>query len=229
MEQVLSEQIAALLHLQTPIAFLLVYVAGIITSIGPCNLLILPLLVAYIGGNKSISGFKGLVLAASFTLGTAFTFSLLGVVAALVGGVFVQARSLLVYLAAGVSIMVGLHMLGVIYLRLPVLGHGLAGKVQQKGILGAFILGTILGLASSQCATPVLLAVLSLVMLQGNLVYGALLLFIYALGRGTPLVMAGTFAAVTKSIPTLGRFTAVVEKIAGIILIGFGLFFLWIA
>jgi len=186
MEQVLSERIALLLHLQAPVLFLLVFVAGVVTSIGPCNLLIFPLLVAYISGNKNISGLKGFFLAASFTLGTAFTFALLGVVAALVGGVFGQARSFLVYLAAGVSIMVGLHMLGAINLRLPVLGHGLAGKVQRRGVLGAFILGTVLGLASSQCATPVLLAVLSLVMLQGNVFYGALLLFIYALGRGAP-------------------------------------------
>ncbi|MEW6663551.1 MAG: cytochrome c biogenesis CcdA family protein [Bacillota bacterium] len=229
MEQFISERIADLLQLQSPAVLLLVFVGGVVTSIGPCNLSILPLLVAYIGGSRDISGPKGFCFAVSFTLGTALTFALLGVVAALVGGIFGQARSLLVYLAAGVSILVGLHMIGVINLRLPVLGHGLAGKVQRRGVLGAFTLGTVLGLASSQCATPVLLAVLSLVMMQGNIAYGAVLLFIYALGRGVPLVLAGTFTAFAKGIPALGRFTAVVEKIAGFILIGFGLFFLWIA
>ncbi|MBS3976342.1 MAG: cytochrome c biogenesis protein CcdA [Syntrophomonadaceae bacterium] len=229
MEQFISERIVALLQLQSPVVFLLVFMAGVVTSIGPCNIAILPLLVAYIGGSKDISGLKGFSLAVSFTLGTALTFALLGLVAALAGGIFGHSRSLLVYLAAGVSILVGLHMIGVVNLRLPVFGHGLAGKVRRGGVLGAFILGTVLGLASSQCGTPVLLAVLSLVMLQGNILYGALLLFIYALGRGVPLVLAGTFAAFAKGISAMNRYTAVVEKIAGFILIGFGLFFLWIA
>jgi cytochrome c-type biogenesis protein len=228
-EQFISKAIADLLQLSTPVTLLLVFMAGIVTSIWPCNLSILPLLVAYIGGSKDISGLKGFYLAASFTLGTAFVFALLGVVVTLAGGIFGQTRSFLVYLAAGISILAGLHMVGVINLRLPALGHGLASKVKRRGVLGSFALGSVLGLVSSQCATPVLLAVLSLVMLQGNILYGALLLFIYALGRGVPLVLAGTFTAFAKTIPTLGRYTAVVEKIAGFILISFGLFFLWIA
>jgi cytochrome c-type biogenesis protein len=85
------------------------------------------------------------------------------------------------------------------------------------------------GLVASQCATPVLVAILTYVMAKGALVYGAALLFVYALGRCVPVVLAGTFTGALKNFQKMGRWSEVIEKASGVIIIGVGLYFIWIA
>lgn len=83
---------------------------------------------------------------------------------------------------------------------------------------------------ASQCATPVLAAILTYVMSRpGALAYGAALLFIYALGRGVPVVLAGTFTGALKGFRALGRWSGAIEKASAVIILGVGLYFLWIA
>ena len=66
-------------------------------------------------------------------------------------------------------------------------------------------------------------------MAEAALAYGATLLFVYALGRGVPVVLAGTFAGALKGMLALGRWSAVMERGAGVLIIGVGFYFLWIA
>jgi cytochrome c-type biogenesis protein len=106
---------------------------------------------------------------------------------------------------------------------------GLREKVGLKGIPGALVLGLISGLVASQCATPVLAAILTYVMAKGALLYGAVLLFVYALGRGVPVVLAGTFTGVLKNFHKLGRWNDWIEKASGVIVLAVGFYFLWIA
>jgi len=120
-------------------------------------------------------------------------------------------------------------MLGLLRLNLPLWFGGLREKIGLKGLPGALALGLVSGLVASQCATPVLAAILTYVMLKGALVYGAVLLFIYALGRGVPVVLAGTFTGALKSFQKLGSWSDVIEKASGLIIIAVGLYFLWIA
>lgn len=124
---------------------------------------------------------------------------------------------------------IGLNILGVLNISLPLWFGGLREKVRLKGIPGAFVLGLISGLVASQCATPALAAILTYVMSTGTIVYGALLLFVYALGRGVPVILAGTFTGALKSLQSLGRWSNWMEKASGIIIIAVGLYFLWIA
>ena len=75
-----------------------------------------------------------------------------------------------------------------------------------------------------------LAAILTYVMSkEGALVYGAALLFVYSLGRGVPIVLAGTFAGALKQMQSLGRWSTVIERASGVIIICVGLYFLWIA
>ena len=82
---------------------------------------------------------------------------------------------------------------------------------------------------ASQCATPVLAAILTYVMAKGALVYGTGLLFIYALGRGVPVVLAGTFTGALKQMQAFGRWNESLEKLAGAVILAVGLYFVWIA
>ena len=116
--------------------------------------------------------------------------------------------------------------------RLPdVPGVGrLRERIRLRGLPGALALGLVSGLVASQCATPVLAAILTYVMSQdGALVYGAALLFVYALGRGVPIVLAGTFTGALKQMQSMGRWSPVIERASGVVIIGVGLYFVWIA
>jgi cytochrome c-type biogenesis protein len=207
----------------------LVFFGGLITSLGPCNVATIPLIVGYVGGARDLPRWKAFILSFAFALGLALTFVALGVIAALVGGLFGSFGRWWYYLVAGICFLIGLQLLGVLQLELPNWFAGLREKVGMKGASGALVLGLISGLVASQCATPVLAAILTYVMVRGALGYGAVLLFVYALGRGVPVVLAGTFAGVLKSFQQVGRWNGVIEKASGVIVLGVGFYFLWIA
>ncbi|PDV98293.1 cytochrome c biogenesis CcdA family protein [Candidatus Chloroploca asiatica] len=209
--------------------YVLIFLGGIVTSIGPCNLASIPLVMAYVGGGASVSRRRAFVLALSFAVGMAVTFMLLGVVAALVGGLMGGWRGWY-YLLAGICFLIGLQLLGVINLPMPNWFGTLPSRITWRGLPGALALGLAFGLVASQCATPVLAAILTTVMVRPDgLTYGALLLFIYALGRGVPVVAAGTFAGALRQLRDLGSWSIRIEQLSGGVILGVGLYLLWIA
>ncbi|MBU0494815.1 MAG: cytochrome c biogenesis protein CcdA [Chloroflexi bacterium] len=211
------------------LAYVLVFLGGIVTSIGPCNVAMIPLVVGFVGGTASPSRWRSFALSLAFAVGLALTFMALGVIAALFGGLIGGETRILYYLVATVCIVLGLHLLGVFAIPIPEVLVRQRERIRQRGLLGALLLGLVSGLVASQCATPVLAAILTLVMVKGAVVYGATLLFVYALGRGVPVVLAGTFVGVSKSLLALERWNTVLERASGVVIIGVGLYFLWIA
>jgi cytochrome c-type biogenesis protein len=211
------------------LAFGLVFMGGVLTSLGPCNVAMIPLVVGYVGGSHNLPRARAFLLSLTFAVGLALTFMLLGLAAALIGGLIGAATTWWYYLVAFVCFIIGLNMLGLIHLEIPLWLGGLREKVTLKGMPGALVLGLVSGLVASQCATPVLAAILTYVMAEGALLYGAALLFVYALGRGLPIVLAGTFTGILKQIQAFGRWNSLMEKIAGVVVIAVGLYFVWIA
>jgi cytochrome c-type biogenesis protein len=219
----------ALLQTASLLGYLLVFLGGVVTSIGPCNMATIPLIVGFVGGSTNLSRPRSFALSLAFAVGLAITFMLLGVFASLVGGL-IGGASLWYYLVAAICFVIGLQMLGVLNIQLPMWLGGIREQISLKGVPGALVLGLVSGLVASQCATPVLAAVLTYVMSQeGNLLHGAALLFIYALGRGVPVVLAGTFTGALKRMQALGRWSGAIEKASGAIVLAVGLYFLWIA
>ena len=219
----------ATLQTASLLAFILAFLGGILTSLGPCNIATIPLIVGYVGGSHNLNRSRSFSLSLTFAVGLAITFMLLGVVAALIGGLIGATTRWWYYLVAAICFVIGLNMLGVFRLNLPMVFSGLRERIGLKGIPGALALGLVSGLVASQCATPVLVAILTYVMAKGAIIYGAALLFVYALGRGVPVVLAGTFTGVLKNFQKMGRWSGVIEKASGVIVIGVGLYFLWIA
>jgi cytochrome c-type biogenesis protein len=212
------------------LAYSLAFLGGVLTSLGPCNLATIPLIVGYVGGSHNLSRVRSFGLSLAFAIGLAITFMLLGVFAALLGGLIGATTRWWYYIVAAICFVIGLQMLGVLHINLPLIFGGLRERISLKGIPGAMALGLVSGLIASQCATPVLAAILTYVMTQdGNLLYGALLLFVYALGRGLPVVLAGTFTGALKSMQAVGRWSGLIEKASGVIVLAVGFYFLWIA
>jgi len=211
-------------------AYTLVFLGGIVTSIGPCNLAMVPLLVGYVGGTTTPSRGRAFTLSLGFAVGLATTFMLLGVVAALLGKAFTGLSGWGYYLAAFVCFVLALHMFGALEIQIPGGLAQLRERIGWRGLPGAYALGLVSGLVASQCATPVLLAILTYVMVQQAAIgYGAALLFVYALGRGLPIVLAGTFTGALKQMRQVGRWSAALETGSGLVMLGVGLYFLWLA
>jgi cytochrome c-type biogenesis protein len=212
------------------LAYLLVFLGGVVTSIGPCNVAMIPLVIGFVGGSGRLGRGRSLALSLMFAVGLAITFMLLGLVASLVGGLMGGTSRVWYYVVAAVCVLIGLSMLGVFHLpEVPGVAR-LRERVRLRGLPGALALGLVSGLVASQCATPVLAAILTYVMSRpGALLYGAALLFVYALGRGVPIVLAGMFTGALKQLRALGRWSLLVERASGVVVIGVGLYFLWIA
>lgn len=208
------------------ISFLLVYVGGILTSISPCTLTMLPIMVGYIGGygdHKGLSKLRGLSLSFVCVLGMSLTFALFGIAAVLLGKIFGQLGDAWYYILAAIALLMGLQLLGVIHLSFPGLGKL---PVRPGGYLSTFLIGLFFGLVMSPCATPVLAVIVAYVASTGNIVYGALLLFVYGVGHGLPLILAGTFTALIKELPKFQKYTRFVTLLSGTLLIILGLYFL---
>lgn len=212
------------------VGYFLVFFGGIVTSIGPCNVAMVPLIIGFVGGSHQVPKKRAFSISFVFTLGLAITFVILGMIAALVGGLLGGNMGIWYYLVAAVCFVIGLQMLGVININMPSWFGGMREKIKAKGLFGALLLGLVSGLVASQCATPVLAAILTYVFAQKtSLVYGAVLLFIYSLGRGVPIVLAGTFTGVLKNLRIAGQWSTYMEKASGVIILLVGFYFLWIA
>lgn len=229
MTEFVTQTLPRLIGELSALAYLLVFLGGVLTSIGPCNLSMVPVIIGYVGGRHDLTRAKGFWLSLFFTLGSSLTFMLLGVIAATIGGLFGAESKILHWLVALVCFAIGLSLLGAVKVNFDFMARLQPKRVALTGLIGAFLLGLVVGLAGSQCGTPVLVAILGIAMAKAKLAFGASLLFAYGLGRGVPIILAGTFTGVIKALPAMERWTRWMERAAGVVLVGVGLYYVWIA
>ncbi|MDW7739397.1 MAG: cytochrome c biogenesis protein CcdA [Bacillota bacterium] len=208
------------------LAVILIFAGGVVTSISPCILSMVPLLVSYISGYGEGTRSRGFSLSLFFVVGMAITFAILGFIAASLGSVFGQIGEVWYYILAAVAIIMGLQLLGVLTLDLP--GFKKI-PLKKAGLGGSLIMGLLFGLVASPCATPVLAVIITYAAMQGEPLYGSGLLFIYGLGHGIPLLLAGTFTGLARNLPKINRYTQYLSYASGVILIVLGLVLLiWV-
>jgi len=205
-----------------------VFLGGVTTALNPCVLAMVPLLMGVVAGNRETTTLRrSLVFSLFFVLGLAVMFTALGLVSALMGRMFGDIGGFWKYAVAGVCLLMGLHLLGVIKWNLPV-PAGI--RVKKQGYVGAFLLGLLFGVVSTPCAVPILAVLLAFVAERGNVLYGGFLLFVYALGHSALVLIAGTSVGAAKGLlesKGLRKAHAVIQKVAGVLIIGIGLYFLF--
>lgn len=200
--------------------------AGILSSFSPCILPLVPVIIGYVmGKGKETSGKRGLWLSFLFVFGMAFVYSSLGFVVGGIGSAF-RFSKFWYYLAALISFLMGLKLLGVLNFELP--GFSVK-RPEVSGWQGAIILGAIFAVATSPCATPFLSVVLSVSATQGRALYGAFLLFLYSLGHGFLILLVGTFAGVVPRFLKHKEAFLYLQKASGLLFVGVGAYFLWLA
>ena len=112
--------LAALLQHNPGLAIAAVFLGGVTTALNPCVLAMVPLLMGIVAGNDETStARRSLVFSLFFVLGLAVTFTILGLISAIMGKLFGNVGPFWKYAVAGICLVMGLHLLGVLKLKLP--------------------------------------------------------------------------------------------------------------
>lgn len=193
---------------------------GLVAGMNPCCLALYP---AAAGACCSAQGEVKIQTAwnaAAFIFGIAVSGAALGLLAVYIGRVATIGTPFK-YAIACLPILMGVYRLG--WIRLPLR----MPQTFRPGLGGAFGTGLLLSLIIGPCGTPVLASLLSFVAYKQSFLYGGLLLFLYGIGNGLPLMLVGTTAGGIMKRLEGGRFAIWIDPVVGGLLILLGFYLLW--
>ena len=196
----------------------LVFSAGLLTSLGPCSLSLLPITIAYIGGTEK-NKFKLI----SFSGGVVFSLVALGAASGFLGRIYGQIPSFYTSIVALIAIIMGLNLLGILKFQFP---NGPDLTIVQDKIptfIAPFAIGTSFGLASSPCITPVLATLLAWVTQAKNPAISIIFLFFFGLGQVSPIIIAGATTENLKQFLEFRKYSQVIPTLSGIFLVTIGI------
>lgn len=208
------------------ISFIGAFLGGVLVSFSPCVYPLVPITLGFIGVKAGASRIKGLILSLVYVLGLAITYSILGLIASLTGRLFGQISShpISFLIIGNACIIAGLSFFDIINISFT--GIRLQNKIKGGGIFSVFLLGLASGLVAGPCTAPALGTILVYVCAKQNIIYGASLLFVFAYGMGSLLILVGTFSAIFINLSRSGIWLTRVKKVSGFILLGIGEYFL---
>ncbi len=202
-----------------PFTIFLIFAAGLLTSLGPCSLSLIPVTIAYIGGTENNKNSKILI----FCGGVISSLVVLGALSGFFGKVYGQLPGSFTVIISLFAIVMGLNLLGFVRFQLPN-GPSLDFiKNNTPSFLAPFVTGAAFGLASSPCITPVLATLLAWVSQAKNPMISILFLFVFGLGQVTPLIIAGITTESLKKILEFKKYSQLIPTFSGIILLTLGI------
>jgi thiol:disulfide interchange protein DsbD len=203
----------------------LIFVAGLATSLTPCVYPMIAITVSVFGARQAPSRLRAALLSTSFVLGIAALLTPLGIISALTGAAFGSALASpwVVGTLAALFAVMALSMFGLFDLTLPSSVQKRLTRAGGFGLRGAFALGFVNGLIAAPCTGPVLAVLLTWVATTGNVAFGALALFVYAIGIGLLFWFVGTFAI---TLPKSGRWVEWTKSAFGVAMLALAFYYL---
>ncbi len=219
------------------VSLLIAFMAGIFSFISPCVLPLIPSYLTYITGisfdelvdNRSRSvRRRTLFHSLFFILGFTLVFVALGASATYVGAFFQENQVLIRRVGGVIVILLGIHITGVIKLKLLEREKRFEFNDKPIGYLGSVLVGIAFAAGWTPCIGPILASILLYASTSDNVGSGIILLVAYSLGLGVPfLVSALAFNSFLTYFSKFSRYLRIVSIISGIflIIIGFLLVF----
>ncbi len=187
------------------------YLAGVLSTLSPCVLPLLPILIISAGAAHRMGPL-------ALALGLAISFSGVGILIGSAGAALGLDPDIFRTLAAVVLLVLGVVMVsGRLQQRFAAAAAGLSSHgndllsgLKLDGLRGQFLIGLVLGLVWSPCVGPTLGAATTLASQGQHLAQIALLMALFGLGAGTPLVLLGALpragmARVSRAMSLTGK------------------------
>lgn len=212
------------------LAFPAAFVAGFLISFTPCVYPIIPIQLGFIGGQTAAAtgdeaaskfSLRGFKLSVLFVIGMAVVYAALGAFAALTGTLFGSwASSPWTYIIVGnVILILALSMFDLFQIQAPQFLMKLNPTKQGNGYVSAILVGAVSGLVVGPCTAPALGATLAYVGTQGSVIFGTAVLFVFAIGMGTLMIVLGTFSGAMSMLPRSGGWMVKVKTAFGIVML----------
>ncbi len=197
------------------------FLGGLLASISPCSLAMLPIIVGYVGGYSHENPAKTLLQMLFFIFGSSLVFATIGVVCAVTGKVFVSfAPTYFILLLASLLLVMGLNIIGVLDFTLPVIIKELPQSNGRNMFLYPILIGAVFALAGTPCSTPILAGIMAFASMSTHIMWAVLMLFMFSLGQGLILVIAGVFTSSIKGLKSFSHISEMLLKLSGVLLIG---------
>lgn len=196
------------------------FLGGLLASISPCSLAMLPIIIGYVGGYSHESPAKTLMQMIFFVFGSSLIFATIGVVCAVTGKVFVSfAPIYFILLLSSLLMVMGLNILGVLDFNMPVIIKQMPQNSGKNVVLYPILIGAVFALAGTPCSTPILAGIMAYASVSTNIMYAVLMLFLFSLGQGLILVVAGVFTSSLKGLKSFAHISEILLKLSGVLLV----------
>ena len=203
--------------------YLLAFLGGVVASISPCSIGLLPVIVSFIIGKKEdeqVHHIRTILQIFFFVLGLALTLTTVGIFCALTGKVFgSQSGPYWGLIMASLILIFGLYMLEIIEIPMPVFVKSLPQNKNNNIVVYPMFIGALFAFAATPCSTPILAAILAYASVKANILSAALLLFLFSLGQSLILIIAALFTSLFKQLLKINKFSGILLKVSGIILV----------
>ncbi|MEI7901629.1 MAG: cytochrome c biogenesis protein CcdA [bacterium] len=199
--------------------------------LSPCHLASIPLIVGFIDKQGRMTTRRAFTISLLFALGILITIGVIGAVTAAAGRMMGDVGRWGNYAVAAIFLVVGLYLLEVI--RLPMPSAAQPG-MKSKGMLAAFVLGLVFGVALGPCTFAYMAPMLGVTfrLASTNLAYGILLLLLYGVGHCGVIVFAGTFSEVVQRYlnwTEQSKGSLILKKVCGVLVLLGGLYLIYTA
>ncbi len=214
------------------IAICAAFIWGVLSIIlSPCHLASIPLIVGFIDEQGRISTKRAFMISTLFAVGILITIGAIGGVTAAAGRMMGDVGRFGNYFVALIFFLVGLHLLDVI--SIPWSGLGQVG-MKRKGMLAAFIIGLVFGIALGPCTFAYMAPMLAVTfkLASTNLTYGVLLLLVYGIGHCSVIVFAGTCTEIVQQYLNWNeksKGSMILKKLCGILVLLGGIYLIYTA
>lgn len=168
------------------------FVWGILSIIlSPCHLASIPLIVGFISEQGNVTRNRSFWTSTVFSIGILITIAVIGALTAAAGRMMGDVGRYGNYFVALIFFVVGLHLVGVIPLSFSGAGPT---SMKRKGLLAAFLLGLVFGIALGPCTFAYMAPMLGVTFRLASEapIYGVALLLAYGVGHCAVIVAAGT-------------------------------------
>jgi cytochrome c-type biogenesis protein len=231
--------IADLLNARPLIAYPVVFVGGLLTSLTPCIYPMIPITAAIVGGGGGMPGVAGTsppnntrrtaLLTGAYVLGLSTTYALLGLLAGMTGELFgtVSTNPWMLFAMANLLLLFALAMLDVLPVPVPTALLTRAATMDTGGrAAGAFGMGAASGLVAAPCGAPVMATLLTWVAATHSAWRGFSYLFVFSLGMCALLVVVGFAAGGAITLPRAGTWMVRVKQVFAVVMIGMAEYYL---